>query len=156
MSSPTGMFFVETDPIQITMRSSFVQGEVLEKEQYNLQISVSQEPIGKLADSNQKYELCLGILCSAYEPRYDIRVKGNLSYSTGEIVANSEITTIIEYGSYEKQVIERTNAKGIFEAVIIDVPENIRNSEFIIKIYAEAEIEAVYECIYNPTTDICS
>lgn len=106
--------------------------------------------------SGSTYKVCLGMYCTgAFEADYQIPISGNLKYLNGSAVSNSEVKAVINYKDHNFDRIVLTDHEGNFN-VIVKVPEFIHDKAFTIRIYAYGEIDALYECIYDPGTDECS
>lgn len=118
-------------------------------------LSIAQPAIGQMSSSN--YKLCLGVYCTeTFNPPYEITTSGKLFYDNGSTVSNADIRITINYKSYNFESTNKTDGAGNFFVKISNLPEFMRYRNFDVKIYVVDEIEALYECTYNTTTQQCS
>jgi hypothetical protein len=86
-----------------------------------------------------------------------INFTGYLNYSNGQPVKNSLIKMTIKNSTlgYGKSGIDQTNQYGFFFVKIINIPDVIMVSNLDISIYVVGEVEALYDCWYNRTSEKC-
>jgi len=155
----TGMFLTQTNNYKIN--GLFVSGNKLINDDCKigdsngclLDIVISQ-PITKNHIQTYKggnYELCLGTLCTYIEPQYDIKLTGTLGYKNENLVEKGSkvIAKIFYNNEIVKQVETTVDKNGKFELELNDIPDSIIDKEFVIKIYVEGKIEALYECTHK-------
>jgi hypothetical protein len=86
-----------------------------------------------------------------------INFTGYLNYSNGQPVKNSLIRFTLRNNtlSYEKSSVDQTDQYGHFFVKIVNIPDVIINSNLDISIYVVGEVEALYDCWYNHTSEKC-
>lgn len=129
-------------------------GNTTSSDSYISTFSFAQPVIGR--SSGSTYKVCLGIYCTdVFEGYYEVFIQGKLNYGNGTAVSDSEVKGVINYRSYNFETTNKTDSTGNF-VTVINIPEFVYNKDFRVKIYAIGEIEALYECDYNRTTEKCS
>ena len=88
---------------------------------------------------------------SVHIDNFTIDKKGKDSWRHRE--AGSKVTGVVEYLDYIKTVDVTIDENGYFEANLNDVPANVVNSEFDLRIYVEGRVEAMYECTHRIIED---
>ena len=154
-STITGMFLTQTNNYKIN--GLFVSGNKLVNDNCNiggsngcsLDIVISQ-PLTKNHIQTYKggnYELCLGTLCTYIEPQYDVKLTGTLGYKNEDLVEKGSkvIAKIFYNNDIIKQVETTVDENGKFELELNDIPDSIIDKEFVIKLYVEGKVEALYE-----------
>jgi len=130
-------------------------GDVLSGGDYIATVVLGQPAIGY--ETNSNYIVCLGALCTyIFEPEYSVRLSGNLRYDDNSIVSKGDVWLAVEYmGTSFIGGKTKTDSSGNFNSRVT-IPEFIYNKDFDIKIYASGQIDAVYECTYDQSTNECS
>ena len=120
-----------------------------------IKLTVGQAIVGVVNNSNLK--VCFGFLCKPGASNiYSINFTGQLNYSNGTAVINKPFTATIIHepsGTY-KTVTNNTDSNGYFLTVIENIP-NLSEEDFKVKFYLADDIEATYECTYDPGTEKC-
>ena len=151
------LMVAQSGAFTITDASYKIKGEIttggnsLSSDTYKATLSIGQPVIGIIESANN--EICYGIFCQGiFNPMYTVTVDGNIKYLTGDAVADSKITgsinSIFKSSTY-------TDQSGNYR-LVIEIPEEIYDSDFTVQIYAEGKVNAVYECIYSTTDKSCS
>lgn len=151
-SKITGMFLLQDEDSLYTMRGlSTSGGGKIGGDTYILDVAVGQELSGAI--EGQKYNLCLGVMCAYNEPVYDISLRGNLTYNSGNPVeTGSRITAKLSYQDYSKSIVTQVIGDGQFSVEFDDIPDSVIDKEFIIEIFVEGKIDAVYSCRHQIET----
>jgi len=120
-------------------------------------ISIGQPIIGTASNSN--YKICFGFFCQFFEVQqaqlYSMNFTGRLKYSNGSAVVNAPIKFIIKNSTIQYEGQNWTDSFGQFSLKIDNLPESFVTNDLNITIYVKSEIEAVYNCWYNHTSQRC-
>ncbi|MEM5778677.1 MAG: hypothetical protein QXK49_03555, partial [Candidatus Aenigmatarchaeota archaeon] len=121
-------------------------------------IAIGQPVIGIAENSSKNIKICFGLFCQPIYQiptnLYSMNFTGRLKYSNGSSVSDAKIRFIIE-DTFEYESINKTDSFGQFYVRIDNLPEEVVTSDLNITIYVEADIEAVYKCWYNHTSQKC-
>jgi hypothetical protein len=104
------------------------------------------------------FEACLGIFCTGFlEPMNRLEITGQARYANESKtpVALKNVLLNVSFTGYQFKATNKTDNLGYF-TLNINMPATIKNEEFLVEVYAFGEIDAVYRCQYDPTTQICS
>jgi hypothetical protein len=110
------------------------------------------------ATSNANNIICFGLFCSFIPTRINsINFTGYLNYSNGEPVKNSLIIVTLrnETLGFEKKGMSQTDNVGYFFIKLENLPKTIMNSNFDVSMHVLGNVEAVYDCWYNHTSENC-
>ena len=123
---------------------------------YKLSMVVGQPVIGHVEGGI--YKMDLGFFFGGISQRMiPIMLSGTLTYGNGTAVANSEIKAVISYNatgeSYEGSDV--SDANGYFE-ITVYVPDYFMTYEFLLQLFVVGDVEAMYSCIYCPSTGYCT
>ncbi len=152
LTQPSSAFTMNSYSFQLT--EFLTEGGDTSSNSYISTFSFAQPIVGWT--SGGPYKICLGIYCTeAFEGDYEVPINGNLKYGNRTAVVNSEIKAIIGYKNHNFEKTTITDSQGNFD-VVVRIPEFVYDKAFTVKIYAYGEIEALYECEYNPATEECS
>lgn len=154
--SQIAVAFTTSDDADYTIEGLISEGgDVISGGSYIATVVLGQPAIGYETDGT--YVVCLGALCTyIFEPEYSVRLSGKLKYSDGSAVSNADVWIATNYltatfiGGKTK-----TDSNGNFNSRVT-IPEFIYDKDFGIDVYASGEIDAIYECTYNQTTNECS
>ena len=108
--------------------------------------------------SNVNNIICFGFFCSFIPTGVNsINFTGYLNYSTGEPVKNSLIIVTIRNATlgFEKKGMSQTDNIGYFFIKLENLPKMIMNSNFDVSMRVLGNVEAVYDCWYNHTSENC-
>jgi len=118
--------------------------------------SVGQSSAGISSGAN--YIICFGFFCSFIPTGINsINFTGYLNYSSGEPVKNSLITVTIknETLGFERKGMSQTDNLGYFFVKLENLPKMIMNSNFDVSMRVLGNVEAIYDCWYNHTSENC-
>ena len=110
------------------------------------------------ATSNANNIICFGFFCSFIPTGTNsINFTGYLNYSNGEAVKNSLmiLTLTNETLGFEKKGMSQTDNVGYFFIKLENLPKMIMNSNFYVSMHVLGNVEAVYDCWYNHTSENC-
>jgi len=152
---PTGAFVAQSANYKVTGAITNGGSKLTSSSFININ-SIGQSVIGYT--SSTSYKACLGFICLLLKvPQlYDINIQGNLIYKNGTRVENSDITVNATYLAETHASYTKTDSYGNFFTTISGVSERMAQSNFSVSIYVKSAIEAIYQCVYNTVTDICS
>jgi hypothetical protein len=123
---------------------------------YRLHVIIGQPVVGIGANTNN-YGLCLGMLCwDIFWPSNQINLKGQLFYENGTVVSNSDIIVNATYKGSQWKQSNKTDNNGNFFVRVNNIPAYLRYRQFKVQIFARGDVDALYECLYNPTTEKCA
>jgi hypothetical protein len=118
--------------------------------------SVGQSIAG--AASNANNIVCFGFFCSFIPTGVNtINFTGYLNYSSGEPVKNSLIVVTIRNQTlgFERKGMSQTDNVGYFFIKLENLPKMIMSSNFDVSMRVLGNVEAVYDCWYNHTSENC-
>ena len=118
--------------------------------------SVGQSVAGMTSNANNI--VCFGFFCSFLPTGINsMNFTGYLNYSTGEPVKNSLIIVTIRNQTlgFEKKGMSQTDNLGYFFIKLESLPKTIMSSNFDVSMRVLGNVEAIYECWYNHTSENC-
>lgn len=118
--------------------------------------SVGQSVAGMSLGANNI--ICFGFFCLFLPTGVNsINFTGYLNYSNGEPVKNSLITITIknETLGFKRNGMSQTDNLGYFFIKLENLPKMIMSSNFDVSMRVLGDVEAIYECWYNHTSENC-